>query len=79
MKSAPTTKTVPTHRSGTLSEIPRLNLIRKDLLNSKYHLCTQKASLMTEYFRQRTPKKPLTDLFFKAYYWFYSRSPQGIE
>ncbi len=39
-------------RIGDIPEIPRLKLLREDILKASYHLCTQKASLMTQYLRR---------------------------
>ena len=42
----------PIRKTGDIPEIPRLALLREDILRSNYHLCTQKASLMTAYFKR---------------------------
>lgn len=42
----------PIRKTGDIPEIPRLTLLREDILRSNYHLCTQKASLMTKYFKK---------------------------
>jgi pyruvate formate-lyase/glycerol dehydratase family glycyl radical enzyme len=39
--------------------LPRLARLRADLRRAPYHLCTQKASLITRYFRQAAPSRPL--------------------
>jgi hypothetical protein len=46
---------------GDIPEIPRLKRIRSDILSAPYHLCTQKASLLTEYMRKKRP----TGIFLK--------------
>lgn len=46
----------PIRNIGDIPDLPRLKTLRQDILRSPYHLCTQKASLMTAYFRKK--KRP---------------------
>jgi len=39
-------------RLGSIPVMPRLEALREDILSSRYHACTQKASLLTGYFRE---------------------------
>ena len=58
----------------SLEVLPRLKRLREDILNSPYHVCTQKASLLTDYFRRHTRQDILDDLLSSIQYRFYRRS-----
>ncbi len=58
----------------SLEALPRLKKLRDDILNSPYHVCTQKASLLTDYFRRHTRRDILDDLLSSIQYRFYRRS-----
>lgn len=66
----------------TALDSPRLKKIRTDILQSKYHLCTQKASLMTEYFLSRGTPDPLFSAVSNIHYTLFKKSlaktAQGI-
>lgn len=47
---------------------PRLEALRRDLLAAPYALCTQKAELMTEYFRDHVPGDPLVGLLARLHF-----------
>jgi len=57
-------------RIGDVPEISRLKNLRRDILRSEYHLCTQKASLLTRYLREHAPSPswlfPLQHLHFQT-------------
>jgi len=57
-------------RLGDVPEIARLRELRRDILAAPYHLCTQKASLLTRYLRENDPSspwlRPLQRLHFRA-------------
>jgi len=59
---------------STLETLPRLQKLRADILGSPYHVCTQKASLLTRYFRRNTGPDRLDKLFSSIQYHFYSKS-----
>jgi pyruvate formate-lyase/glycerol dehydratase family glycyl radical enzyme len=58
-------------KTGDIPEIPRLTYLREDILHSNYHLCTQKASLMTAYFERirkiGSLRKIITAFHFKQF------------
>ncbi len=58
----------------SLEALPRLKKLREDILNSSYHVCTQKACLLTDYFRSRMRHDLLDDLLSSIQYRFYRRS-----
>jgi formate C-acetyltransferase len=45
---------------ATLSPLPRLDRLRRDLLAAPYHLCTQKAALLTEFHREHVRRHWIT-------------------
>ena len=61
----------PVRKIGDIPEIPRLKHLREDILGSPYHLCTQKASLMTKYFKSVRPmgffRRKITALHFRQF------------
>ena len=59
---------------GSLVALPRLKKLREDILNSPYHVCTQKACLLTDYFRSHTRQDVLDKLLSSIQYRFYRRS-----
>jgi formate C-acetyltransferase len=59
---------------GTLEALPRLKKLREDILNSPYHVCTQKASLLTGYYRRHSRRDFLDELVSSIQYRFYRRS-----
>ncbi len=58
----------------SLEALPRLKKLRDDILNSPYHVCTQKASLLTRYFRRNTQPDILDKLLSSIQYRFYRKS-----
>jgi formate C-acetyltransferase len=58
----------PIRTIGDIDEIQRLKRLRGDILNAPYHLCTQKASLLTEYMRQRRPIGAFVKLISAAHF-----------
>jgi len=69
-------------RLGDVQRIPRLKRLREDILGSEYHLCTQKASLLTAYFKQddRSPHwlRALSSLHFRLFGRSLERTQQEI-
>jgi formate C-acetyltransferase len=61
---------------GSLKPIPRLNSLREDILASTYHVCTQKASLLTRYFRDNVSQDFWDRAISRIQYPFYRRSLQ---
>lgn len=59
-----------------LGQLPRLRRIRDDILNSRYHVCTQKTSLLTRYFRSGTRQDVLDRLLSSVQYRLYRK---GLE
>lgn len=55
----------------TRQPIDRLQNLRQDMLAAEYQLCTQKARLMTRYFREH--RKRWEGLFNQAYRWSVGR------
>ncbi len=72
----------PIRTVGDIPEIPRLKRLRDDILNSPYHLCTQKASLLTQYMRQRRSMRALIKLISTVHFRQFAKtlenSRQGI-
>lgn len=56
---------------------PRLKSIREAMHAAPYALCTQKAELLTEYFKQATPRKPWVKATEAVHYRLYRRSLVG--
>jgi len=48
---------------ASMAPSERLKLIRQDILDAPYHLCTQKAALTTQYFKQQAGRASLKDRF----------------
>jgi len=63
-----------TASKDSLESLPRLQKLRDDILSSPYHVCTQKASLLTRYFRRNTKQDPLDKLLSTIQYRFYRKS-----
>ena len=59
---------------NSLEALPRLQKLRADILGSPYHVCTQKASLITRYFRRNTKQDQLDKLLSAIQYRFYRKS-----
>jgi pyruvate formate-lyase/glycerol dehydratase family glycyl radical enzyme len=64
----------PMRIRGDIPEIPRLKRLRGDILNAPYHLCTQKASLLTKYMRQRRPMRALVKWISAAHFRQFART-----
>ncbi|MDD5648267.1 MAG: pyruvate formate lyase family protein, partial [Dehalococcoidia bacterium] len=58
----------------SLETLPRLKKLREDILKSSYHVCTQKACLLTDYFRSHTRQDFLDNLLSSIQYRLYRRS-----
>jgi formate C-acetyltransferase len=58
------------HRSvlGDFPRVQRLARLRADLLDASYHLCSQKAELLTAFFRSHTGIHPLTRVCSPLHY-----------
>ena len=63
-----------TASKDSLQALPRLKKLREDILNSPYHVCTQKASLLTRYNSSHTRRDILDKLLSSVQYRFYRRS-----
>jgi formate C-acetyltransferase len=48
--------------------LPRVERLREDLLEAPYHLCTQKAELLTEFFREHGPGDAVRDAVAKLHF-----------
>jgi pyruvate formate-lyase/glycerol dehydratase family glycyl radical enzyme len=59
---------------GSIGPLPRLESLRNDILASPYHVCTQKASLLTAYFRSNIKQDILDWAVSRLQYPFYRRS-----
>jgi formate C-acetyltransferase len=59
---------LPADRRETGADFPRLARLRQALLDAPYGLCTQKAALMTEYFRTHTRTPVLTQALAAAHF-----------
>ena len=57
---------------GRLTRIERL---RRDLLDARYTLCTQKSELLTEFFREYAPGDALRDAVAKLHFAAARRGP----
>lgn len=55
----------PDRRVGPL---PRLDRLRRALVAEDYHLCTQKAELLTEYLQLAAPRSPLADTVSRGHF-----------
>lgn len=55
-------------------ENQRLKKIRQDILDSGYHLCTQKASLMTDYMKRNDPQPKWLEPLRRVHYGLYGNS-----
>jgi len=68
--------------NGLPEELPRLKKLREDILASPYHVCTQKTSLLTEYFRRHVRagfwEWLLTPLHFALFRHGLERSARGL-
>jgi formate C-acetyltransferase len=77
-KSTPDQMTV----KGLPEALPRLKALREDILASPYHVCTQKSSLLTEYFRRHVRigfwERLLTSLHFGLFRRGLERSARGL-
>ena len=62
--------------NSSLEALPRLQKLREDILISPYHVCTQKASLLTAYFSRNTNKDRWDKLLSSIQYRFYRK---GLE
>jgi len=62
--------------AASLEALPRLQKLRGDILNTQYHVCTQKASLITRYFRENTKMDLLDKLLSSIQYRFYRKGLQ---
>jgi len=62
------------HQLGELPATPRLDALRQALLDAPHELCTQKAELISEYFRARQPLRPGRQLLERVHYRAYARS-----
>ncbi len=63
-----------TASKDSLQALPRLKKLREDILSSPYHVCTQKSSLLTRYYRSHTRHDILDKLLSSVQYRFYRRS-----
>jgi formate C-acetyltransferase len=67
---------------GLPEALPRLKALREDILASPYHVCTQKSSLLTEYFRRHVRigfwERLLTSLHFGLFRRGLERSARGL-
>ncbi|MCP5059093.1 MAG: hypothetical protein GY937_20505 [bacterium] len=68
-------------KTGTLdgesvARHPRLESLRRDLLAAPYALCTQKAELMTEYFRDHVPGDPVVRILSHLHF---ALTRRGLE
>jgi len=63
-----------TESKNSLQTLPRLKKLREDILNSPYHVCTQKASLLTCYYSSHMRRDVLDKLLSSVQYRFYRRS-----
>jgi len=68
------TESAVTVAKSSLEALPRLQRLRADILSSPYHVCTQKASLLTRYFRRNTRQDLLDKLLSSIQYRFYRKS-----
>jgi pyruvate formate-lyase/glycerol dehydratase family glycyl radical enzyme len=59
---------------NAIGPVPRLQKIRDDILESQYTVCTQKAELMTEYFRQHFKKDNLVNAVAAVHWRLYQKS-----
>jgi len=73
-RSVAETGSAMTVSKSSLEALPRLQKLRQDILGSPYHVCTQKASLLTRYFHKNTKKDPVDKLLSAIQYPFYRRS-----
>jgi hypothetical protein len=68
--------------TNSLAELPRLKKLREDILASQYHVCTQKSSLLTEYFRRHVKagfwERLLTPLHFALFRQGLEHSARGL-
>jgi formate C-acetyltransferase len=73
---------LPSHYAIPLPSLPRLKSLREDILSSRYHICTQKASLLTRYFKENMRggwlERILAPVHFKLYHRNLERSARGI-
>jgi len=80
--SAGDTAGKPIRTIGDIPEIPRLKRLRSDILSAPYHLCTQKASLLTEYMRKNRRMgvflKPIAAAHFGQFKKTLENSRRGI-
>jgi formate C-acetyltransferase len=71
-----------TRVKGLIEWSPRLKKLREDILGSRYHVCTQKTSLLTEYFCRHVRagfwEWLLTPLHFGLYRRGLDRSARGL-
>ena len=67
---------------SALEDLPRLKMLRDDMLASPYHVCTQKTSLLTEYFCRHVRigfwERLLTTLHFGLFRRGLERSARGL-
>ena len=59
---------------GDIRNIPRLVKLRNDILSADYHLCSQKASLMTQYFKENRKTNWLVKTISGIHYRFFKSS-----
>lgn len=64
-RTADPTADRPDRRVGPL---PRLDRLRRALVGANYHLCTQKAELLTEYMQLAAPGSPLADTVSRGHF-----------
>lgn len=70
----PAASQTPKPLDDRIGVLPRLQMLRDDLLAAPYELCTQKAELLTDYMQQVWPRLPLLDRFERLHYRFYSKT-----
>jgi formate C-acetyltransferase len=56
--------------------LPRIERLREDLLAAPYHLCTQKAELLTEFFREHVPGDAVRNAVAKVHF---ATARRGLE
>ncbi|MDX1648847.1 MAG: pyruvate formate lyase family protein, partial [Myxococcota bacterium] len=78
--SAPALLSRASDRAGTeagpaaIPPLPRLRRLREDLLAAPYGLCSQKAELVTEYFRSQEPVDPWAERIARLHFALFRRS-----
>lgn len=71
---SPTVKPIRLDQLKVFPENRRLKNIRQDILDSGYHLCTQKAALITDYMKRNDPQHKWLEPLRRIHYALYRNS-----